>query len=316
MNVNEKILVSVCMITYNHERYIQQAIEGVMMQVCSYPFQLVLGEDCSTDNTRKICEEFTKTNNRIRLLPKKQNLGITKNFIRTLEACQSKYIALCEGDDYWTDPHKLQKQIDFLEANPEYGLVHSGFEVHDVDDNLIGIKKPDYWKGHIFFAMQKRPIVSTLTSVIRQEALKPLIKRIMTEHLGFTIDIWFWQHIALKWKIHYFSDITAVYRIHPGGVTKRKGGLGCSGGFITLDIYNTFFTESKIPIPIMDKLVMATKYCQAYLGILKHEKGNKYRDIANNIFSKQPWLIIGLVPALLGKLARLPKKLATRLYEG
>lgn len=114
-------MVSIHMITYNHEPFIAQAIEGVLLQKTSFRSELVIGEDCSTDATREICEEYAKKNPElIKLLPSQKNLGMKRNGIRTLEACTGKYIAFCEGDDYWTDPCKLQKQVDFLEANPEY----------------------------------------------------------------------------------------------------------------------------------------------------------------------------------------------------
>jgi len=117
-------IVSVCMITYNHENFISEAIEGVLMQKTNFPIELVIGEDCSNDNTRKICQHYAeKYQNTIRLLPSERNLGMMPNFIRTLKECNWKYIALCEGDDYWTDPYKLQKQVDFLEANPKMSAV-------------------------------------------------------------------------------------------------------------------------------------------------------------------------------------------------
>jgi len=111
------------MITYNHERYISEAIDGILMQECDFEYELVIGEDYSTDNTRKICEQYAaKYPNKIKLLQSVNNWGMNSNFIRTVKECNSKYIALCEGDDYWTDPLKLQKQVDFLEKNKEYSL--------------------------------------------------------------------------------------------------------------------------------------------------------------------------------------------------
>ncbi len=114
--------VSVCMITYNHEVYIKQAIEGILIQQTDFNYELVIGEDCSTDNTMRICEEYALLYKKIRLLPSLENLGVVQNFVRTLQSCKGKYIALCEGDDYWTDQHKLQKQVDFLEANPDFSI--------------------------------------------------------------------------------------------------------------------------------------------------------------------------------------------------
>jgi glycosyltransferase involved in cell wall biosynthesis len=112
-------LVSVCVITYNHEPYIQESLEGILRQVVDFSVEIVVGEDCSTDNTLKICQEYAHLHSsKINLLPSTKNFGLIQNFVRTLQACQGEYIALCEGDDYWTDPHKLQKQISFLKGFP------------------------------------------------------------------------------------------------------------------------------------------------------------------------------------------------------
>jgi glycosyltransferase involved in cell wall biosynthesis len=114
-------MVSVTMITYNHEKFIKQAIEGVLMQKTSFKVVLVIGEDCSTDETRKIVCEYQR-NNRDKIILKlpDENLGVNINSVSNKLFCKGKYIAECEGDDYWTDPYKLQKQVDFLEANPDY----------------------------------------------------------------------------------------------------------------------------------------------------------------------------------------------------
>src|SRR5688572_26916054 len=95
-------LVSICMNTYRHERFVKQAIEGVMMQQTTFPVQLVIGEDCSDDRTRAVCEEMAERyHGKIELLPSYRNYGQNCNLSRTVTACTGKYIALCEGDDYW-----------------------------------------------------------------------------------------------------------------------------------------------------------------------------------------------------------------------
>jgi len=129
--------VSICMITYNHESYIKQAIEGVLMQKTNFDFELVIGEDSSTDSTRLICEEYKNQEIQVRLLSPESNLGVMPNFIRTLQACTGKYIALCEGDDYWIDPLKLQKQVDFLEANTNVPFCFHNAKTHFIDTNIV-----------------------------------------------------------------------------------------------------------------------------------------------------------------------------------
>ena len=114
------ILVSVCMITYNHEDYIAQAIESVLMQKTTFPIELVIGEDCSTDSTAAIVKEYSHNYPEIiKARCNLQNLGMRLNGNKTRQECSGKYIAICEGDDYWTDPYKLQKQVDELKNHPE-----------------------------------------------------------------------------------------------------------------------------------------------------------------------------------------------------
>jgi glycosyltransferase involved in cell wall biosynthesis len=117
--MSENPKVSVCMMTYNHERFIAQAIESVLEQKTSFDLELVIGEDCSTDGTRKIVAEYArKYPEKIKAMFRETNLGMTANGIQTLRECRGRYIALLEGDDYWTDPLKLQKQVDFLDVHP------------------------------------------------------------------------------------------------------------------------------------------------------------------------------------------------------
>jgi glycosyltransferase involved in cell wall biosynthesis len=124
-------MVSVCLITYNHAPYIRQALDSVLAQEVHFPIEICLGEDESNDGTREICEEYAaKYPNCIRLFKRSRSTVEYKfglptgnyNFTETIKAAKGKYIALLEGDDYWIDPHKLAKQVTFLEANPDYSL--------------------------------------------------------------------------------------------------------------------------------------------------------------------------------------------------
>ncbi len=123
-------LVSVQMITYNHEKYIEEAINGVVNQQCKFPFELLIGEDCSTDRTREICLEYQKKYPHIiRVLFSQENVGASQNSRRVTLRTRGKYLAFCEGDDYWTDMNKLQMQVDVLEQHPDIGLVCTNYSV-------------------------------------------------------------------------------------------------------------------------------------------------------------------------------------------
>ena len=117
------VKVSVCMITYNHERFIAQAVESALMQEADFDYEIVIGEDCSTDRTREILIELRERHpNNIRLLLRASNIGAHRNSIETLMACRGEYIAFLDGDDYWTCSSKLQKQVDYLDARPNFAM--------------------------------------------------------------------------------------------------------------------------------------------------------------------------------------------------
>lgn len=123
-------LVSVFMMAYNHEKYISEAIDGVLMQKTNFDFDIVIGEDCSTDNTRQIILDYQKKYpGKFKLLLHENNIGAIANQLDVFSSCTGKYIAMCEGDDYWTDPYKLQKQVDFLEANEDYVICFHNVQI-------------------------------------------------------------------------------------------------------------------------------------------------------------------------------------------
>ena len=126
-------VVSVNMLAYNHEPYIRQAIDGVMMQKTDFEFELIIGEDASRDGTREICLEYQRRfPDKIRVLWWHENVsGLGGNVMRTRARCRGEFMAFCEGDDYWTDPLKLQKQVDVMRKNPDVGLVFTNGVVHD-----------------------------------------------------------------------------------------------------------------------------------------------------------------------------------------
>ncbi len=136
-------LVSVLSVTYNHAPYIAQAIESFLAQKTTFPFEIVIGEDCSTDGTREIVFGYANRYPKlIRVVASEKNVGGMNNFQRTFAACRGKYVAICEGDDYWHHREKLQIQTDWLEAHPECGTVHSNFDqLFDRTGKVI----TDYW---------------------------------------------------------------------------------------------------------------------------------------------------------------------------
>lgn len=208
-------LVSICSITYNHAPYIRQCLDGFLMQQTTFPIEIIINDDCSTDGTTEIVKEYAeKYPDLIRPIFHEENQyqkgvkGMFATFV--FPKARGKYIAMCEGDDYWTDPLKLQKQVDFLEANPEYGLVHTKANVFVQEK---GIVEPMPF-GSDFSCLDDLLLlnrIATVTTCCRTE----LVKLYQTEHfpqwrMG---DYPLWLFIASKSKVHFIDDTTAVYRV-------------------------------------------------------------------------------------------------------
>jgi glycosyltransferase involved in cell wall biosynthesis len=216
--------VSVAMITFNHERFIHEAINSILSQKTDFHFELVLGEDHSTDSTRHICEEYVqKYPEKIRLLPSNKNLGMIPNLIRTFQACLGQYIAFLEGDDYWTDALKLQKQVDFLDANPDYGLVHTDFDHYVQSTGLLtksfiksSRQKIKYQQSpnYIKWAIMGKAKISTCTICFRksvydnhidiEEYYNPLLEK--------SGDLVLLATISNYSKVKFFNESTALKR--------------------------------------------------------------------------------------------------------
>jgi glycosyltransferase involved in cell wall biosynthesis len=219
-------LVSIMMITYNHAPFIGQAIEGVLQQKTSFSFELVIGEDCSTDGTREIVFEYKKKYpDIIRVIASDTNVGMIKNGLRTMNACRGKYMAFCEGDDYWQSLHKLQIQADYLENHPECGMVFSDCDVYDNRSKKL-IRNVRYSSG--YQSLEKFSIEQilgnekikrwpwTCTAMIRRDLSEQVIERDTYLHqreqflLG---DVQLWAELALISEVVYIPECLATYRV-------------------------------------------------------------------------------------------------------
>ena len=220
-------MVSICMAAYNHERFIGKAIESVVNQKTDFPIQLIIGEDCSKDRTREICEKYAvQYPDKILLLPSDSNWGMSKNGMRIMQQARGKYVAILDGDDYWSDPHKLRDQVAFMEQNPDYALVHTDIDAVDDDGNfieneLVNERRTKYQNGHVFFKlMEGYNFISSCTALFRHEYLT--IGDDGMDKYWYSFDYWYWLRLAMRGKVHYMNKRTACYRIHAGGITNTS----------------------------------------------------------------------------------------------
>lgn len=208
--------VSVAMITYNQEAFVAQAIDSVLMQNTDFDFELVIGDDCSTDKTRDIIIGYeSKYGDRIRVLPPTKNLGINRNLQKTLLGCRGPYIALLEGDDYWTSPIKLQKQVNFLDTHPDCTICfHNALAFYENSRHA--------WE----YCPPEQPPISTLNDILRVNFIPTC--SVMFRGIAFDqLPNWFSELAIGDWPLHvfhaergdigYLTELMAAYRLHPGG---------------------------------------------------------------------------------------------------
>lgn len=208
--------VSVCMIAYKHEAYIRQAIESVLSQDVDFPIELVIGDDCSPDGTAAICEEFARRDARVRLLSRERNLGVMPNFTRTLMACTGEYIAVCEGDDYWTDPQKLRKQVQFLDAHPDYaGTTHQSMVI--TDNAAVRTFKDSVPSTLTTIDLTGGRLFHTASVMFRQ----PVLKLFSESPLVLSCDRLLNFCISFLGKVHYSQECMCAYRLHGGGMSSN-----------------------------------------------------------------------------------------------
>lgn len=217
------LMVSICCITYNHEKFLAQAIDSFMMQKTNFQFDIIIGNDCSTDGTLSVLEHYLqKFPNKIKVISSEKNMGSISNIISCTRQCKGKYIALCEGDDFWTDPYKLQKQVDFLEKSPDYVICCHYTRVINESDKTIYVHPKPVPLVHSYFDLLSGKQEETKTATLLYRNLPEL-------HQLFTRS-WFYKCYAgdkmfklfatqyTGQKIYVMPEVMSCYRNHSGGV--------------------------------------------------------------------------------------------------
>ncbi len=219
--LKEKSLVDVTMLVYNHEKYLVQAIEGVVNQQTNFPFRLIIGEDCSKDGSREIIKRYAEKYPEI-ILPvfHDKNLGANANGRHNLSLATAKYVAACEGDDYWIDNTKLQRQVDFMEAHPDFSMCFTDAKVV----NETGVEQDHPYEPltkEVYtiedFIMTEKVFVPTVTMLF-----KNILPKVYPSFYVNAVSGDIASHLLLvdNGPAGYLKGETAVYRQNMGGVTK------------------------------------------------------------------------------------------------
>tara|TARA_R110002049_G_scaffold82349_2_gene209559 strand:+ start:4375 stop:5289 length:915 start_codon:yes stop_codon:yes gene_type:complete len=250
-------LLSICLITYNHEQYIAQAIEGVLMQKVDFNWELVVADDHSTDNTRNILLEYKKRfPGKIRLILQEKNLGPARNWLHLMASARYKYIAYFEGDDYWTDPLKLQKQVDFLETHPEYSICfHEAKVLWSQKENAPPIELNSQFRWNKMSVdksvysiadVLNGPFMATASVVYRNTFLTKYPNWFLKAASG---DVALYSIVVGDKKIKYINEVMSVYRRHSGSVTRLHKGNGIILNRLqTLKHINSYHNHKYLPL--------------------------------------------------------------------
>ncbi len=268
--------LSIAVITYNHEKFIKQTLEGILKQNVNFSYEIIIGEDRSTDNTKEILAAYEKKYpGRFLIKYRNPNMGAIPNFCDIINTCKGEYIAFCEGDDYWTDPLKLQKQVDFLDSNLDYGICCHEFKkfIEDKgvyeDSNYSNIPETTTIKD-----LAKWCYIATNTAVIRNDFILPD----WFSHLKIGDWPLFLFQIQNR-KIKKMNDQMSVYRIHSGGLWTSASQLKRNKGDIEIInsiLKNNFIKDSKAISNLKIKLIT----CK--INILKIKNKNRVSLLRKN----------------------------------
>lgn len=200
------------MITYAHEAFVAQAIESVLTQRTSFPIELVVGDDASTDRTRSICEEYERAHpDVVRLLPRRGHKGMVANHLDTLRSCRGQYVALCDGDDYWIDAEKLQTQVDFLDTHPDFGICFHEAWLEYPNGRRERWVKNRWREGYGAKDLFDEWLITTASVVFRRPSVDDLPAYLdQATHYDLALLVF----LADRSRIGYLDRVMSVYRRH------------------------------------------------------------------------------------------------------
>ena len=224
-------MISVVVVTYNQEKTIARTLDSILMQKCHLPIEIVIGEDCSTDGTRAICEDYARRFPQIRLFSNQQNKGVVDNYFDCLLACKGKYIADCAGDDFWMDPEKLEKELRVMEQHPQVSMVITNWRFYNEQTQQA---EPGHQKtlapitpGHqlleAFITQTGMSVFHLCSSLYRADIFRSCYQADPTFFRSYvTEDMQIACAMAQHGDIAYLPDVTLHYSIGNESVSAQK----------------------------------------------------------------------------------------------
>lgn len=275
--------ISACIITYNHELFIEDCIKGALNQNIDFDYEIIIGEDCSTDNTFAICERYAlEYPDKIKLFRGEKNLGLSGNWIESLKACSGDYIAICEGDDYWTDPNKLKLQLDALTKSNKYVFSFHDSLIYNVTNKLqnlrIGTKEID-----------QEP---SITSVLRENNIRTETMVFKNSLNWDNLPFWFKNTLKIDYALIllllenngraiYVDKIMSLSRIHNNTLWSSKSAtVHNQEGLAFFSNFDDYTSEMKIKKLVKCKI----RLIKANMGILLMREGKIMEGLSTVVF--------------------------------
>lgn len=236
--------ISVCMISYNHEEFIKEAIKGVFLQESTYLIELIICDDCSTDKTQEVVSEMIKNNNKgisLKYIRHQKNIGMMKNLEFALNLCSGNYIAFCEGDDFWIDSKKIQKQVDFLEKNKDYVLSFHNAKIltNDSKEERLFIDKYNKLNYDAIDILSTWYIPTA--SMVFRNVINKLPDYMMTAPHG---DLGLQLYLSKFGKFRLLDEVMSIYRKNENGISNSYNTLKYYKAYIfQMENMNVYFNN-------------------------------------------------------------------------
>lgn len=288
----ENPLVSVFIFTYNQEKIVGQSINSILDQETNFPFEIIIVDDCSSDNTKTKCLEYFNNNpEKILLVVNDSNKGFLRNYYESIcMYARGKYIACCAGDDWWCDKLKLQKQINFLKKNPEYDLIHTKSKVYIEEfsrfsKNIIGRDNTQFEKIIIVNC------IASLTTCFSKKAFLEYVQEINPISINFSGEdypMWIW--FSFRKKIYFLDEITSVYRLQKESLSntknpQRKHIIEKKRREIKMFFYKHFGISDKSILDLIDiKYYIDTMRTSALIGDKENSKERNSMFLKNKLY--------------------------------
>ena len=266
--------LSILVVTYNQENYIQQCLDSILMQKTDFDYEVIVSNDASTDKTGEICDEYANKYSQFHVYHHPRNIGLLNNWEFVMNKCEGEYVAILEGDDYWLDKHKLQKQVEVLDAHRDYSAVFTRAKVHYMEEGmevsderyLPTLEEREYTERDI---CERFYVLSS--SLMFRNCLQPIH---YSKQLLYA-DLYTFILLSKKGRMYCIGEQTVAYRIHKKNLSRTGNGAYWVANynqnkyFIQLfpevaDIYEKRM-EACWPHLLSDKSIPAWKYRILYM---------------------------------------------------